>query len=48
MDCKQDYLRASILEAGHDPQHFLAFMSLKKQELDLDHWSMPELQALVN
>ena len=43
---KQNYLAEEIIEAGHDPEQFIAFAG-KGEEVDIDTWSFEELQDIV-
>ena len=47
---KQKFLRENILDEGYDANEFLEFISNKRgeDEVDLDNWTMEELNSVVN
>ena len=45
---KQIYLRKNIIEKGYEPVKFTEYLSTQKENgNDIDTWTMPELQAVV-
>ena len=49
IEYKQQYLRSEIIDQGYNPEDFSEFMgSIRGEEnLDLEKWSFPELQNVV-
>ena len=46
---KQDFLRDAILDKGYDGNQFMSFLQEKKgEEIDLNDWSLEELNLAVN